>query len=86
VRFTLRLAVLTLIGVGAARPFSTDDFPEKAIAFNEHWSRFFRSYLGCPKGATDASQCNPKVDGKFDYSEFNKAAKEARALFALENK
>jgi hypothetical protein len=84
-RLSLRLAVLVLLGMGIARPFSADDFPEKAVRFHEHWNRFFRSYLGCPKDATDASECNPKL-GTFDYAEFNKAAKEARALFALEQK
>lgn len=87
-RASRRSAVLSLIGAGAVEPLSAaaaDDFPEKVVRFHDHWNRFFRAYLGCPKGATDAQQCNPKL-GTFDYDEFNKAAKEARALFSLEPK
>lgn len=82
----LRRAVAVLfLAIGTARPAAVDPFQERALRFNQHWSRFLRSYLGCPKEARDTSECNPQL-GSFDYAEFLKAAKDARALFALDEK
>lgn len=60
-----------------------DLFSERVIRFHNHWNAFVRSYLGCPKGATSADQCHPKI-GIVDYAEFTAASREARILFARE--
>lgn len=75
-----RCALLVVLFAAAARP--APDFGESLARFHLHYNRFMRLYLGCPKGAVEIEQCNPK-QGLMDYSEFQRAAKEARTLFNL---
>lgn len=77
-----RCALLVVIFIAVAWP-AGEDFGESLARFHLHYNRFMRLYLGCPKGAVDIEQCDPK-QGLMDYTEFQRAAKEARTLFSIE--
>ena len=49
--------------------------------FHLHWDKFLRTYLGCPKGAHEVTDCDRAV-GHLDYVEFFAARKAARKLFS----
>lgn len=62
------------------RAATNPEFAGQVAQFHEHWERFLRAYLGCPKGAIDIRQCDG-ARGVLDYPEFLKAARIGRKLF-----
>jgi hypothetical protein len=81
-----RLLPLFLLAIATAWPAGNPDaqaFAERIGRFHDHWNKFLRTYMGCPKSAVVVEDCDLKA-GIFDYAEFNSAGREARALFARE--
>jgi len=74
------LPVLLLTCAHAGQP--SDDFPARLAGFHVHYDSFVRKYLGCPAGARQVSDCDPK-NGSIDHREFSQACQEAIRLFAL---
>lgn len=83
----MRLALLPLLLVlllPAEAPPADAGFEDRLVKFDQHWDRFKRAYYGCSKEATRLADCHAAK--QFDYAEFVKAAKDARPLFALEER
>ncbi len=81
---TILLGLLCLMTAFSAEA-PNRDFLEKLARFHDHYQKFFRAYLGCPKDAAHIEDCKPDL-GTFDFYEFNHAATSAGPLFGLERK
>ena len=46
------------------------------MQFNRAYDLFFRAVMGCPKGAREIEECNPRL-GAIDYGAYLRAAKMA---------
>jgi hypothetical protein len=79
------IAILALALVAPASVATSADFDQKLATFHEHYNRFFRVYLGCPKAAVRVEDCRPGA-GSIDYAEFQRARRAARDLFDLAEK
>ena len=75
----MKRAILALF-VSAAAASPSADFDQKLAAFHQHYDRFMRAYLGCPKRAASIDDCKPAL-GTLDYAEFGRARNAARELF-----
>lgn len=62
-----------------------DEFGMKLARFHEHYDKFVRTFLGCPKDAGHVEECKPNL-GTFDFREFRFAKEGAMPLFDLERK
>jgi len=72
-----------LLLLACAHAGTPDDGLDLRLArFHAHYDPFVRKYLGCPPGAREVAQCDPKL-GAVDYREFASACREAIKLFAL---
>jgi len=76
-----RLLPALLLTCAHAGP-SPNDFPIRLARFHVHYDSFVRKYLGCPTGAQQIADCDPKT-GSMDYREFAQSCREAIRLFAL---
>lgn len=80
--FIMLLGLLIARHTEASAP--PEDLTPRIMAFEVHWEKFVRAYWGCPERATEAAECTgPKY---LDYGEFNAAGRQARKLFALEER
>jgi hypothetical protein len=77
-----RLWLVALLVV-CARPAERLDSPtylKDLMQFNRAYDLFFRAVMGCPKGARDIEECNPRL-GAIDYGAYLRAAKLAGRVF-----
>jgi hypothetical protein len=74
------LPILLLTCAHAGQP--SDDLPVRLAHFHIHYDSFVRTYLGCPKGAQQVAECDPRT-GSIDYHEFAQSCREAILLFSL---
>lgn len=81
---TLFVALFLVFTSTATAPMDRD-FADRAVNFEARWGRFFRTYFGCPKTATDPAQCS-FANATFDYTEYLAARREAKKLFDLEDR
>jgi hypothetical protein len=75
------LGVLALV-LTAAASTSREDLASRVVEFHRHYNPFSRALLGCPKGAREMEECDPR-QGSIDYAEYVKARKLAMRLFDL---
>jgi hypothetical protein len=72
------VATLALLAASSVR--TVEDFNSRLANFHLHYNTFMRTLYGCPPGAREVEECNPKL-GRFDSKEWNKTRQAARKLF-----
>ena len=71
---------LLLLAMQAPGKAQEANFFERLSEFHQAYDKFIRTLKGCPSTGYDESAC---VGGEFDYKQWNKVKKLAKAAFEL---